>query len=73
MLLSNMFIGMSNENSEDEYEVEAVLNRAKLWSKKHKKRCIHYFIKWKNYDNQHNEWIPASEMDVSYFFVLFDF
>ncbi|KAI1285650.1 hypothetical protein HDE_11641 [Halotydeus destructor] len=47
-------------SSEDVYEVEDIV-KERVVSKKGR-RTIQYLIKWKDFDDSHNEWIPACDV-----------
>lgn len=49
-------LSISDTQSDDEYEVEKILNHRK-WGKRTK-----YLVKWKNYDSSENTWEPEENL-----------
>lgn len=49
----------SNSEKEDEYEVEAILDK----KVDKKKSCVLYLIKWKGWSDKYNSWEPYSNLD----------
>ena len=47
-------------NTNDEYKIEKILR------KKGKGHKMQYFVKWKNFSNEHNSWIPAKNITQTY-------
>jgi hypothetical protein len=46
-------------DGEEEYEVEAILDSRRRY------RALQYLVRWKGYSENHNSWLPASDVHAS--------
>lgn len=48
-------MGKKHASKEGAYEVEKILDRKKI------KGRVHYLVKWMNYGEEENQWVPFTE------------
>ena len=51
-----------SDHGEEEYEVEAILNKRTVRKDRGRKEEVQYLIKWKGWNNEFNQWLPATEI-----------
>lgn len=55
-------VAVDPANGDEEYEVERILGRRETQRGRTRAPLVEYLVKWKGYDFESSQWIPASDM-----------